>query len=44
MFAFLLFLLLLGALALGIAMSIISALSWFIHLPNRGRGRRLQEK
>jgi hypothetical protein len=41
---FLLFLLLLGALALGIAMSIVSALSWLMRLPNRRQARRLGEQ
>jgi uncharacterized iron-regulated membrane protein len=40
----LLFLLLLGALALGIAMSILAALSWLIRLPGRRYARRLRRR
>jgi hypothetical protein len=38
--AFLLFLMLMGALGLGVAMSMISAVSWLVRLPGRRYARR----
>lgn len=42
--AFLIFLALLGTLALGIAMSILSALSWCIRMPRRRYAHRVRRR